>query len=106
MGVFAEYGFVDASDMSPGTVGVAGEQHDKLIASPAADQVAGAGVQLQAGGELAEQLVACEVTVPVVDLLEAVQVEHQDAEGLAVGDIPLDALFGAAAVGGAGELIL
>ena len=56
-------------------VGV-GQQHDELLAAPAAGEVAGAHAAAQRRAEGLEHLVAGLVAVAVVERLEVVEVEH------------------------------
>src|SRR5207302_1884837 len=51
---------------------------DELVAPHAGDRVAGPGVPHEALGHLAEDLVAGQVAEAIVDLLEPVEVEHED----------------------------
>jgi hypothetical protein len=104
--VFSEDPLANAIRVNPGAGRIAGQQDNEFISAPASDDVAGARDGLQLGRKLAEQLIAGEMTVAVIDLLETVEVEHDDAEGLAVGDVALDPLFDTASIGDAGQLIL
>ena len=104
-GVLAEYRLANALDAGSGAGRVAGQQHDELVATPAADQIAGTRIHLQPHCELLEQMVTSQVAVDVIDRFESVQVEHEDTKGLLVGDVPLYGLFSASPAGDAGKLI-
>src|SRR5690606_40462238 len=58
------------------------QHHQELLAAVARDQVGAAQQALQGLGELAQDLVADQVAVAVVDLLEAVQVDEGDRQRL------------------------
>jgi hypothetical protein len=81
---------------------VAGQDRDKLIAAPAADIVAGAYLAAQAGGHLLQNLVSIEMSEPIVDFLEAVQIEEQNAEFLPSADARGELAIQVPAVGDAG----
>ncbi|ALE74015.1 hypothetical protein FRP1_15095 [Pseudonocardia sp. EC080625-04] len=69
--------------------GEPGQQHDELLAPEAAHQVVVAQLLLQHPGHGGQHLVAVEVAVRVVDLLEVVEIEDQQG-GLApflLGDL-------------------
>ena len=87
--------------------GDAREHEHELLAAEPADGVAVADDGAQLGGRGGERLIALRVTVRVVDLLEVVEVEHDDAERAAGGrrglDLPPQALLRAAVVEQAGE---
>src|SRR5207245_8453238 len=57
-----------------------GEQEEELVAADAGDHVVRVPVARQPAGDGLEQLVACGVPVAVVDLLEAVEVDVDDAD--------------------------
>ena len=87
-----------------------GQQHRELVAAEAAEHVGRA----QAGGErprhLAQQVVAGGVAAGVVDGLEVVEVDHDQAERAAVvaevvGQLGREALGEAAAVERAGQRV-
>ena len=61
-------------------VGEVGAQHDELVAGEPGDGVDGAGRLLEAAGDRAQHLVADEVTLRVVDDLEAVEVDEEHAD--------------------------
>ena len=65
----------------------ADEQHRELVATEPCDQIGRAAGGAQSVGDLDEQSVAHVVTERVVDLLEAVEVDHQhDAPVVGVGE--------------------
>ena len=68
------------------------QDHHELLAAVAGDEVAGAGVLAQHGGDLLQRLVAVRVPEAVVDGLEEVEVHHEQREGEAVagGALRLD----------------
>src|SRR5205823_5631239 len=57
------------------------EEEDELLAAPAAGEVGLAQRAAQDARKLAQDVVACVVAVPVVDLLEVVQVGDDEREG-------------------------
>ena len=59
------------------------EDHGELVASEACDQVDLAELRLEAAGQVEQDPVADPVAVAVVDLVEVVQVEHHEHEGVA-----------------------
>ena len=87
----------------------AGEHEHELLAAEPADGVAVADDGAQLRGRGGERLVALRVTVRVVDLLEVVEVEHDDAERAAGGrrglDLAPQALLRTAVVEQAGEAV-
>src|SRR5690606_20784819 len=58
--------------------------HAELVAAETADEVAPAHGGAQAPGGVAQQVVALGVAEGVVDRLEAVEVEHEHAEAMAL----------------------
>ena len=68
-----------------------GEQHRELVAAEAGEHVGLAQAAAQQLGDAAQELVAGAVAERVVDVLEVVEVEHQDgaagAVALRVGDL-------------------
>jgi hypothetical protein len=95
-----------------------GQQGDELVAAEPGDEVdgiardgvAGAQVVGEHSGHLAERLVAGRMSELVVDLLEAVEVDHQQRPAAAVaprvGELPPQLLLEAPAVEEAGERIV
>ncbi len=63
----------------------AGQQHGELVAAGAGQQPAVAEAVAQGGGDRLEHLVAGLVAAGVVDVLEVVDVDGQDAERLPAG---------------------
>jgi hypothetical protein len=59
-------------------------EHHELVAAMARDDVAGAAHAFQAPGHLAQELVAGSVAQPVVDELEAVEVDRQQRDSAPV----------------------
>jgi hypothetical protein len=57
-----------------------GHEHDELVTAVARNDVAGADVVLDRRGDVAQNAVAVGVSVPIVDRLELVEVEHQHRE--------------------------
>ena len=55
----------------------AGQQHDELLAAVASGDVAAAHLRADAVRELPQHLVARQVTEPVVDRLEVIDVDHE-----------------------------
>jgi len=53
------------------------DRHELVAAGPTADVIA-ANAALEEGGDPAKRLVPCGVTSGIVDLLEQVDVDHQD----------------------------
>ena len=84
---------------------IAGQHDHKFISAPTANKVAGPSIGLQLDRKLLQKIIACRMTVGVVDLLEAVQIEHQDAECLLALNAPANPLFHTAPIGYVGELI-
>ena len=75
---------LSASASGVGDVG--GRQDDReLLASDPADDVAGAHGRTQHVGHLEQELIADPVSVDVVDLLEVVQVEHDQTDRVVLG---------------------
>ena len=62
-----------------------GEKGDELVAAKASEQVPVADDRTEAGGDLGEDEVAGEVAVAVVDDLEVVEVDHEQADRRGVG---------------------
>ena len=58
----------------------AGQQDGELVAAQPRDQVAGPHAAGEQRGDLSQRLVAAGVAVAVVDLLEVVDVEEDDAD--------------------------
>src|SRR5581483_12469567 len=83
----------------------AAEQHGELLAAVAGDDVAGAQHREPRGHHRLQDAVARLVALLVVEDLEVVEVEHGDAERLAVapaaGDAALQLLVPGAPVGNA-----
>ena len=75
----------DPAGDRPGALQVGGgrQQDRELVAAQARDRVAVADAVVQALGELDQQQVADVVAKGVVDLLEAVEIEQQERQGLA-----------------------
>ncbi len=90
--------------------GAAGEDDGELVAAEPGQGVAGAAAPAQDVGHFSDQLVAGGVTVGVVDLLEVIEVEHQDGAGGALAPRPrhrdLQVFVEAAAVLQAGQRVL
>ena len=86
-----------------------GDQHRELVAAEAGDGVAGAQVS-SAARRRAQQQVAVVVAERVVDLLEAVEVDHQHGElrGLARGELDrlVHAVVEEHAVGQFGDVVV
>ena len=61
------------------------EDHRELLATDAADDVRRAHRRAQDVGDLVQQLIADAVAVDVVHLLEVVEVEHHDRDGVVRG---------------------
>jgi len=86
------------------------QQSRKLLPSDAAEDVGGADVACETGGDLAEDGIAGAVAESVVDALDVIEVDEEDREGagagLAVGDA-ICAAGGAAPVAAerAGEIL-
>ncbi len=82
-------------------------QQAELIAAHPRHRVLGADRPADGGGDLAQEVVAGGVAEAIVELLEAVHVEHDHAEGAAgapvAGDLVLDPRHQRPAVGHAGE---
>ena len=68
-----------------GLLAQAGQQRDELVAAVAEAGVVGAEDALHQAADLGEQAAADEVAVGVVDLLEAVEVDEEQAELVACG---------------------
>ena len=93
--------------LGEGDVG-SSEEHGELVAPQAADEVVGADGTGQAGTDLGQQLVAHVVADGVIDLLEPVEVDEQQGQGLArhpVGEYGGQALVEVTPVGQAGEIV-
>ena len=88
-------------------LGAGVDQHRVLVAAQAREQVASAEAVAQARADLAEQHVAGVVTERVVELLEAVEVDHDQRGGLvaATGQALTERVEEAAAVGQPGDVI-
>ena len=72
-----------------GACGIAaGEDDEKLFAAVAAHRVVAAGCALHAAGELAQNGIAGEVAVSVVDHLEVVEIGENDADGTIFAGTP------------------
>lgn len=56
------------------------QQGAKLVTSPSADKILIAQIAAQRGSDGTEYGIACLVPMPVVDLLEMVDIEHRDRE--------------------------
>ena len=67
-----------------------GEEHDELVAAEAGRGVDAADVLADDGGHGGQGPVARPVAERVVELLEAVEVGHQDAEAAPVARRPVD----------------
>ena len=80
-------------------------EHDELVSAQARQQLVLAEAARDPGADLAQQLVARLVTQGVVDLLEAVQVEHEHRDVLAAGQAGVQADEEATPVQQAGELV-
>src|SRR5690606_17018652 len=82
---------------------------DEFFATPAAEDVGLTQLSAQAIGEAAQHIVAGQVAMAVVDLLEVVQVQHDSAQRAAVALRLLHGLLGedveAAAVGQLGKAV-
>lgn len=90
-------------------VGVAvGAQDDELVAPQPADGVLRAGLAVQAGGHLAQQLVTDLVAERVVHVLEAVDVEEEDGDRGVTrpAQLRVDELVQARPVGQPGEVVV
>ena len=87
-------------------VGLRGE-HAELVTPEPGDGVLGAHGPPQGAGDVAQQVVAGGVTEAVVELLEAVEVQHHQSEGLprppVAGDLVVGAREQRPAVGHAGH---
>ena len=86
-------------DLRPGR----GQQDGELVAADAGDQVTGADAALEPLGDGEQHLVTGGVPAAVVDVLEAVEVDEQQAHPGAVAEQPVGALLQLGAVGDAGE---
>src|SRR5207253_10754060 len=96
--------FPQALDDGPGLLEAASrQQDDELLAAVARDEVRGPERLAPDRGELAQQAVTGLVAVFVVELLEAVEVEHGDADVGALapgaGELARELLVPGAAVG-------
>ena len=87
-----------------------GDQHRELVAAEAGDGVAGAQSRGQPRADRAQQQVAVVVAERVVDLLEAVEVDHQhgDLRGVARGELDrlVHAVVEEHAVGQFGDVVV
>ena len=87
-----------------------GEQQHELVAAVARDQIALAQVAPQARRQLAQHDVARRVPEPVVDVLEAVEVDEQHGDAAAVvagaGDGGVERLLEQAPVGEPGQVVV
>ncbi len=85
------------------------QAHHELVPAPAPQQVTPAQLPLPAPGQLAQQRVPGGVPAGVVDLLEPVQVDHDDAEGAPrpprLGRVASEGLLPGPAVGHAGQRV-
>ena len=86
------------------------QQHHELISAQACNGIAPASTLFKPLGHLPEQFVACLVAQCVVEILEVVEVHHQqgtaEAAGLAVGKTALQPVGHQAAIGQASERIV
>ena len=87
-----------------------GQQHDELVAALPADGVGARTHSHQAFGDGLQQLVADRMAERIVDVLEAIQIEEQHRDLLAVarrqGDRLADAVVQQHAVGQAGQEVV
>ncbi len=87
-----------------------GQQHRELVAAEARQHVGVPGAGPQRRGDALQHVVAGAVPERVVDILEVVEVEHDDcaAEGIAARslDLPVELLLEAPPVEGAGEEVV
>ena len=92
-------------DGAPGRVR-ARQEHRELVAAVAEHVVASRGrAATIARGDLAQQPVAGLVAQRVVDALELVEVQHDEAERLAAGDAALEPVLERAVVEQAGQVV-
>ena len=84
---------------------VADDQQGELVAAEASDELGVAGGHRQAPGERVQQPVADLMAERVVELLEAVEVDDQEADARVVAQRLLEREQQLAAVGQSGELV-
>src|SRR5580698_3531044 len=83
----------------------AGQNSDELIAAPAADEIAGAYLAAETGGELLQDFIAAQMPVLIVDRFKSINVEQQYAKFLLGCDAGRELAIQLSAVGDAGERI-
>ena len=66
----------------------AGKEHDELVASHPGHMVVLAARGLKSEGDRSQHLIAFQVSETIVDLLEAVQIQHQHGQRHAVAMPP------------------
>jgi hypothetical protein len=93
-----------SATLSAPAVGLA-EEHDVLVSPPAGDDVQIAGAGLHHPGRLDEELAPHQMPVGVVDALEVVEVEEEQAEGSLAVQLALQRLVQVARVVEAGEVV-
>ena len=64
------------------------DQQDKFLATKTRNKISWTQVLAQLGGNDLEYLVACQMTVAIIDALEVIEVEHGNQQWVAVG-LPL-----------------
>ena len=82
---FGERGVHPLCDAVGLVCGCCGQQGGEFVTAEAPEQVVAAQDRGESGGDLDEQGVAHAVAVAVVDLLEAVEVDHQHGDGGGLG---------------------
>src|SRR5690349_13929541 len=71
--------FVNAYDSRRCLSGFTIEHHHEFIAAPSANDVRAPECRTQPRRELSQQIISDYVTVPIIDSLKAIQIQHQNA---------------------------